>query len=473
MAKSDKMKRNIIDTTASKNNGVADAALSRKGVGRRTPRLNHRSISPYTLQKLLITGIFFALAVGVISLYSRLMKIESNDAGRVLRLGSTTTSQREKPSLSQLLDPRLQKKKSRRIPGRARGSERGRVECDEDISHLVSYWDDPRSDVDRAFQSPFLDPPPAHTTKTKRTRYLSFEPDLGGWNNIRMEFEIMVVLASATGRTLILPPDNPLYLLHKDKGNRHRGLQKFFHGFDDIVDTISTEDFFQKEMLEKKSYPLPTDEKNRTRVMSSLQKCYWMAKSDSSCVFLFEYLSQVADFVPDWQGEHNCLIMDDANWFRDQWGDVDDTRQQQVSTFCAKRKPVYYTKQLHDAPLLHFRSHKKDTRLLVHFYAFIYFTDPKMGNHYKRLVRDRVRYSDEIFCAAGKIVKSLIEKSTGSLSNGAGTDAGYFSMHIRRGDFQWPKMRISAGEWFENTRSWLVPDNSELLYIGKLQFHFM
>ena len=52
-----------------------------------------------------------------------------------------------------------------------------------------------------------------------------------------------------------------------------------------------------------------------------------------------------------------------------------------------------------------------------------------MDNYYKRLVRDRVRYSDEIFCAAGKIVKSLIEES----ANGAGDhdQAGYFSMHIR------------------------------------------
>lgn len=34
------------------------------------------------------------------------------------------------------------------------------------------------------------------------------------------------------------------------------------------------------------------------------------------------------------------------------------------------------------------------------------------------------------------------------------------------GDFQWPKMRISAEEWHENTRIWLEPDDQHLLYIA-------
>lgn len=56
-------------------------------------------------------------------------------------------------------------------PGRARGAARGRVACDADVSRLVSYWSDPRSDADRAFRSPFLPTP-------GQPRYLSFEPDL-------------------------------------------------------------------------------------------------------------------------------------------------------------------------------------------------------------------------------------------------------------------------------------------------------
>lgn len=248
----------------------------------------------------------------------------------------------------------------------------------------------------------------------------------------------MVVLAAATGRTLVMPPDNPIYLLHRDKGNRLRGMQKFFNVFDDVVDTISMADFFRKEALEKKSYPLPTDETNRTILMKSVQNCLWTEQSNNSCLFLNNYLAQVADFVPDWHGEHHCLIMDVENWLRDasEGGDENEKQRQQIKQFCAKRTPVYYDKQMHDAPLIHFRSHTKDARLLVHFYTFIHFTKPEIGNYYKRLIRDRVRYSDEIFCAAGKIVKSLTKESFTTYSNGAGGDAGYFSMHIRRGKLQ-------------------------------------
>ena len=80
-----------------------------------------------------------------------------------------------------------------------------------------------------------------------------------------------------------------------------------------------------------------------------------------------------------------------------------------AAVFCTKRKPIYYGKELHKAPLLHFHSLFKSTCLLLHFYAFVHFTDPKIRNYYKRIVRDHVRYSDKIFCAAGRIGRSLIE----------------------------------------------------------------
>ena len=67
-------------------------------------------------------------------------------------------------------------------------------------------------------------------------------------------------------------------------------------------------------------------------------------------------------------------------------------------------------------------------------------------------MRDRVRYSDPIQCAAGKVVKSLLD--------GFGS---YSSMHIRRGDFQWPKMRISSEEWLKNTQHIFL--ENEVIYI--------
>ena len=45
-----------------------------------------------------------------------------------------------------------------------------------------------------------------------------------------MQMESVLVMAAATGRTLVLPPDQPLYLLNKGKGhdNQH-SFADFFH----------------------------------------------------------------------------------------------------------------------------------------------------------------------------------------------------------------------------------------------------
>ncbi len=68
---------------------------------------------------------------------------------------------------------------------------------DDKSAQEMVFWSDIPSDSTRI--SPFYDP----------EKYLTFEPDNGGWNNIRMAYETLLVLAHATGRTLVLPPEKP------------------------------------------------------------------------------------------------------------------------------------------------------------------------------------------------------------------------------------------------------------------------
>jgi len=88
------------------------------------------------------------------------------------------------------------------------GASRGHIECDVNVDELV-YWNEPQGERDNNFKSPFAKP-----SSSGQRKYITFEPDRGGWNNIRMNLENIFVFAAATGRTLVLPPAAPLYLMN-------------------------------------------------------------------------------------------------------------------------------------------------------------------------------------------------------------------------------------------------------------------
>lgn len=77
-----------------------------------------------------------------------------------------------------------------------------------DPSEMVYWRDIPQ---DEQFVSPFV------SKEDDEEKYVTFEPDEGGFNNIRMALETVVTLSIAMGRTLVLPPAQAMYLL--DDGN--------------------------------------------------------------------------------------------------------------------------------------------------------------------------------------------------------------------------------------------------------------
>jgi len=121
-----------------------------------------------------------------------------------------------------------------------------------------------------------------------------------------------------------------------------------------------------------------------------------------------------------------------------------------------------------------------DHRLLVHSYAFLLFTDPWVGNYYKRFVRDFLRFHDTVYCAAGKIILALQyedylrNKALNITENGASSPllassldlelvGGYSSMHVRRGDLQFTEVKFNSSKWYDNTKElWKL---HEVLYI--------
>jgi len=101
----------------------------------------------------------------------------------------------------------------------------GKLVCDgKPMEHEIIYWKDVPGDMQ--YESPIT---PHHAEHDQK--YLTFEYDAGGWNNVRMGVECVVVFAHATGRTLVAPPAQNLYLLgapnpHSQK--RKLGFNDFF-----------------------------------------------------------------------------------------------------------------------------------------------------------------------------------------------------------------------------------------------------
>jgi len=323
------------------------------------------------------------------------------------------------------------------------GSKKGHIECDTKVDFLV-YWNDPQGTRDQEFLSPFA-------TKGK-TKYLSFEPDSGGWNNIRISMENLFVIAAATGRVLVLPPDSPKYLLTHDTNKRMRGFADFFNlenkGLLRYVSVITMEEFFRREGGENGRLPIPSE--IHEEIISASKECVKLKKEINFCQRLYDHLLNIGNSNPQVQHGSTCFIFD-IDVFEGRT--ISEDNEKRVKEFCGDRTIIYYTTEF-EAPILwHFRTSKAKFRILLHFYSFIFFTDPKIDNIFKRFVRDFLHYNDAIFCAAGKVIQSLKKN-----------DAIYSSLHIRRGDFQYKRQKLSAEEWYSNTKEIWLPE--EILYIA-------
>jgi len=81
----------------------------------------------------------------------------------------------------------------------------------------------------------------------------TFEPDGGGWNNIRMAMESTIGLSIAMGRTLVMPPQKKMYLLGKNnKGQQHHfSFVDFFPIAEIVEDNQAFEVVSMKEYLEE------------------------------------------------------------------------------------------------------------------------------------------------------------------------------------------------------------------------------
>ena len=251
----------------------------------------------------------------------------------------------------------------------------------------MAFWSDIPSDA--LYKSPFLE--------EGEERFLTFEPDHGGWNNIRMGMETALVLAHSMGRTLVLPPSQRFYLLNKSDSPQKNsfGFGDFFH-LDSIsvehegLNVITSDEFLHRLgkagqlMNVETNQPEIWDEKNHSSVKTYLQKVGVNPNWDPmECVAAF----------PATKGTHAITVLEKAynNVFKNTQGKplpkledfennptpVDANMEARMREAMVDRTKIcVYDEILQKAKVIHFPV-QKGTRLLTHFYAFVFFADWK------------------------------------------------------------------------------------------------
>jgi GDP-fucose protein O-fucosyltransferase len=323
---------------------------------------------------------------------------------------------------------------------------------DPSVVQEMIYWRD--IPQDRKFVSSY------HRSSPREPRkYVSVELDAGGFNNIRMTVEIAMALAHATGRTFVIPPRQGIYLLEETYS-----LHDFYQL--DGLDVIEMKEFIEQEVI-----PGNIRDRNGLRVSPPGNRTNWAGAprgdsmwedNDSDLRHLDRFLRKISISPKTTPGEKVFIVpakptsekqlrhwkqylrefkkepdpsVDELRRTGDKWADtptpVNAPAKDRFEEIMQFRRPLLYTDQIHDVPLLHFMSDdEKLIRFMSHFYHALFFEDWRMDLVVKRYVRDRLRYRDEYFCAAARIVESVRE-----ISRNAGNEGRFYTFHIRRNDF--------------------------------------
>ena len=349
-----------------------------------------------------------------------------------------------------------------------------------DIYDYVRFWNQ-RFDESDCYQSPLRIPyNPTITSKYNGSynKFLLFEPDRGGWNNIRMAAETAMIIAHASGRTLVLPPEEKWYLLDSNKkmtGTRNhlKDISTFNTFFDmskliESIDIITMKEYMEtvamKGMLSEAPDPVKVSRlgiDHDTRwLWKYLERTSYVREWEPGKMFIGFNLT-VLENKHDEHGRNRNHGETGIDIERDNvitnihtgqsilFGEVKFGKRAKLLA-SHNRKLVPYDKEMHSHRSIYFPGDYRNThRILTHFYSYVYFAEHKREHFYKRFVRDRLHYHDEIFCAASKVLKLIHEdasvlsgqemprsKHFQTLGGNTSEGASFYAYHIRRGDFQ-------------------------------------
>ena len=252
------------------------------------------------------------------------------------------------------------------------------------------------------------------------------------------------------GRTLVLPPEQKFYLLGKSDGKQKNDFDfgDFFH-LDSIAvehegfNVISSEEFLNRYGKTGKLNNIRSGKpelwKEETKHTSYTVKSYFEKIGVNpgwdpiKCIATFP-AAKGQDAIDELRRVHADMMAEKDGRKRPSLAEfegkpipVDSPTEERMREMLADRDNLcMYDTKLQEAPVLTFPA-KKGSRLLTHFYAFVFFADWKADLWSKRFVRDYLRYIDQIMCAATARVVEVVRNKRSKDADGL-----FDSMHVRK-----------------------------------------
>lgn len=281
-------------------------------------------------------------------------------------------------------------------------------------------------------------------------RYVTFTPDCGGFNNIRMGIEFAVIVAFVTRRTLVLPPLKPWYLIdfgpfarmkpNETEVGRVSGVHTFFNitSMRAAIPVIEAKRFVTREdaRLGSPGSQVYTSPERWKSWLASLKR------------------KGLGDELP-WSPLDAYIAVPSVKAVQAEIGK--GVRRQDVDN----RKGFEYTRELHEKMVLHLPSCEKRPGASDNGFRYLgqmatsvisASSDPEnVALSVRQVLRDHVRFRDEVWTIAAHVVAWL-----GGFR--------YSSLHVRRNELQYKSSWVSPNQTFDNVAPLL--EDGETLYIA-------